>query len=468
MAVVDEAARGKDMLGGVELKVVTATLTRMFVTDPPRSTGNRTARRGWPPLPKKRSRRPLHSLVRACCGALARCDGHGVLMIAVGRCKARESHVFRGEVRHGSGIRRGVDRTTREAGDTIRPRRRAHRRAHVLRQIAHRPRARTQVVLRRSDDRRGRDIDLALRQLTDDLARRRARDRRRRSLRGAHATSTSTCRAPVRVRIDALVERSSAHRRTVRTSHDARSRRSSSPRDAEHVTSTAVRSRRDHRAEIDLTFETLTRPSSSTRRQAAGRGAPCSATSRDRRRRRTVASRRRWYITPSSPEEQRCSGAHRDGAHAGANDYGHRDQPGKRHGQGWRHRHRYDGRDPERLGRKAHRRRSSRPRRRADSFQSAHRDHARSAGKSWTRCPVGLNGEPARRSSGPVVLLVDLVIRAPRGSRRAGPRCRTSWCNWNPRCGSVSPVRRAPRRSGPVAWPSRRRCGSVGATVLLE
>src|SRR5205823_1928523 len=123
---LEEAAvhEAKDMLGGIELKVVTATLTEVRDAIHHAHAPALVPLVAVPPLPKRRSRRPLALVAALAAALLLIATGTGVVLNQATVVAARANlTIFQGtvEVRHGSGnFAAASTNDLVEQGDTIR------------------------------------------------------------------------------------------------------------------------------------------------------------------------------------------------------------------------------------------------------------------------------------------------------------------------------------------------------------
>src|SRR5438067_4647544 len=169
---LDEAAahEAKDMLGGIELKVVTATLTEVRDAIHHAHAPALVPLVAVPPLPKRRSRRPLALAAALAAALLLVATGTGVVMTRSGVVAARANlTVFQGsvDVRHGSGgYAVGSTSDLVQQGDTIRTAAGAHAALTFFDRSVVVLEPSTEVVIETLQTvAGGRDIDLVLRQL---------------------------------------------------------------------------------------------------------------------------------------------------------------------------------------------------------------------------------------------------------------------------------------------------------------
>src|SRR5437879_5236342 len=162
-----------DMLGGIELKVVTTTLTEVRDALQHAHAPALVPLVAVPPAPKRRSRRPLAFAAALAAALLLIVTGTGVLVNRSAVVTARASlTIFQGsvEVRHGSG--RFAAASTNdlvEEGDTIRTTSGAHAALTFFERSLVVLEPDTQVVLEQLRTvAGGRDIDLVLRQQTGE------------------------------------------------------------------------------------------------------------------------------------------------------------------------------------------------------------------------------------------------------------------------------------------------------------
>ncbi|TMF73038.1 MAG: response regulator, partial [Chloroflexi bacterium] len=162
-----------DMLGGIELKVVTTTLTEVRDALQHAHAPALVPLVAVPPAPKRRSRRPLAFAAALAAALLLIVTGAGVLVNRSAVVTARASlTIFQGsvEVRHGSG--RFAAASTNdlvEEGDTIRTTGGAHAALTFFERSLVVLEPDTQVVLEQLRTvAGGRDIDLVLRQQTGE------------------------------------------------------------------------------------------------------------------------------------------------------------------------------------------------------------------------------------------------------------------------------------------------------------
>src|SRR5438045_8822522 len=124
------AHEAKDMLGGIELKIVTATLTEVRDAIHHAHAPAVVPLVAVPPLPKRRSRRPLALAAALAAALLLVATGTGVVLTQSTVVAARASlTVFQGsvDVRHGSGgYAVGSTSDLVQQGDTIRTAAGAH------------------------------------------------------------------------------------------------------------------------------------------------------------------------------------------------------------------------------------------------------------------------------------------------------------------------------------------------------
>ncbi|TMG57868.1 MAG: response regulator, partial [Chloroflexi bacterium] len=170
---LDEAAarEAKDMLGDIDLKVVTATLTEVRDAIHHAHAPALVPLVAVPPLPERRSRRPLALVAALAAALLLIATGTGVVLNQATVVAARANlTIFQGtvEVRHGSGnFAAASTNDLVEQGDTIRTASGGHAALTFFDRSLVVLEPDTQVVLETLRTvAGGRDIDLVLRQVT--------------------------------------------------------------------------------------------------------------------------------------------------------------------------------------------------------------------------------------------------------------------------------------------------------------
>src|SRR5437867_2853572 len=169
---LDQAAEheAKDMLGGIELKVVTATLNEVRDAIHHAHAPALVPLVAVPPLPKRRSRRPLALAAALAAALLLVATGTGVVMTQSTVVAARANlTVFQGsvDVRHGSGGYAAASTSDLvRQGDTIRTAAGGHAALTFFDRSVVVLEPSTEVVIETLQTvAGGRDIDLVLRQL---------------------------------------------------------------------------------------------------------------------------------------------------------------------------------------------------------------------------------------------------------------------------------------------------------------